>query len=458
MKQLLLFCGLFFALAPATAQLKPAAMAEVTTTYAFTGATLIPEPGEEITNATVVVEDGVITAAGKRVSVPTNAKVIPSDSLYIYAGLIAATANVASPEIDFRQMAEDMEYAVASPPNKLAGITPEKTIRDIIDPSDEAIGKMRDAGFTMAHLVPKGRMLPGSGALVLFNNDEPSEVVFRPQTAQFMQLKGMPRRLAYPSTLIAVIAKYRELYEQAEIAMDYEQQYAANPDGLEAPKNNPVLQAFYPVINKKQPVFIRAEKVLEAHRALDLQTSTGGFNLVITELQEGWDLAPTLKNRNVPVCLSLHLPELQEMDSTQTSTLTEAEEKALKERQKEMHKKYLAQAATFEDAGIPFAFSALEVKPDEVRKNLRKMIENGLSEEAALAALTTHAAGMLGISANTGTVTAGKMGNLTITDQPLFREESAVKYLMINGTLYTNNEKEQDTKAADASSSSDDRE
>ncbi len=457
MKQLILLSCLFLLLAPAKAQLKPAAMAEVTKTYAFTNATIIPAPGEEITDGTVVVEDGVITAVGKRVSIPTHAKVIPSDTLYIYSGLIAATANVATPEIDFRKMAEEMDYEVASPPNKLAGITPQKTIRDIINPSDKAIGNMRDAGFTMAHLVPKGRMLPGNGALVLFNNDDPSEVVFRKQTAMYMQLEGMPRRLAYPSTLIAVIAKYRELYEQAEIAMSYEQKYTANPEGLEAPKNDPVLQAFYPVINRERPVFIRAEKVLDAHRALDLQTSTGGFNLVITELKAGWDLAPVLKEKNVPVCLSLNLPELKEMDSTRTSTLAEEEEKALKERQVEMHNKYLSQAATFEKAGIPFAFSALEVKPGKVRENLRKMIENGLSEDAALAALTTNAASMLGISANTGTVTAGKIGNLTITDQPLFEEQSAVKYLMVNGTLYTNNKKEQNTKAADASSSSDDR-
>ena len=69
-------------------------------------------------------------------------------------------------------------------------------------------------------------------------------------------------------------------------------------------------------------------------------------------------------------------------------------------------------------------------------KNLRTMVENGLSEDVALAALTTNPADILGVSASMGSVDPGKMANLVVTTGPLFEEKSKIRYVFIDGQKF----------------------
>ena len=63
---------------------------------------------------------------------------------------------------------------------------------------------------------------------------------------------------------------------------------------------------------------------------------------------------------------------------------------ALEQRKKEAVQKANEQAATFAKKGIPYGFSTLNAKPKTVKGNLQTMIENGLTKDQALAALTTN--------------------------------------------------------------------
>ena len=64
------------------------------------------------------------------------------------------------------------------------------------------------------------------------------------------------------------------------------------------------------------------------------------------------------------------------------------------------------------------------------------MIKNGLKEETALAALTTIPAAQFGLSKSMGTVEAGKLANLVVTDKSYFDEKSAVRYVFVEGNLF----------------------
>jgi len=115
---------------------------------------------------------------------------------------------------------------------------------------------------------------------------------------------------------------------------------------------------------------------------------------------------------------------------------TEAEKKNLEARQEIERKKYYATAATLSDAGLSFGFTTMDTKPEDVMKNLRTMVENGLSEDIALAALTTNPADILGVSASMGSVEPGKMANLVVTTGPLFEEKSKIRYVFIDGQKF----------------------
>jgi hypothetical protein len=281
-----------------------------------------------------------------------------------------------------------------------------------------------------------------------------------------------PAERMYPNTIIGVMAKFRELYQQASITKNYEAMYASNRNGLERPQPDRVLQAFYPVIDKKQAVAFKAEKVLDIQRVVNLQKDLG-FNLTLTDVKEGWDVINKIKAANAKVFLSLDLPEKKkeekkdekkedkkeekkESKSDKPKTATELEKEALDKRKEEFTNKYFGQASAFQKAGVAFAFSTNNAKAKDIPATLRNIIAAGLTEDQALAALTTTPAQLLGISDRVGTLEAGKMANIVISDKSYFNEKAKVRYVFVDGVLYKQEVKEEKKtentgKKADAS-------
>src|SRR5690606_10521699 len=230
----------------------------------------------------------------------------------------------------------------------------------------------------------------------------------------------------YPSTVMAVLAKWRELYHQAELARDYAAIYATNATGLPRPETNRTLEAFYPVTTRQQPVLFRASKVLDVQRVLALQKELG-FVLILGDVSEGWDITDMIKASGARVFLSLDIPEdPEEKKKSKKDSLENAELKALTKRRSEFIQKMTAQAAAFDSAGIKFGFSALDTKYSDLHKNLRSMVEAGLNPDAALAALTINAAEILGIDDRLGTIEKGKIANVALFSKPIFDKDAKV--------------------------------
>ncbi len=429
----------------------------VTKTYALTNVNIVPQPGEMVERGTVVVKDGLIQAVGQDVSIPYDAKVIDADSMYLYAGFIDGLSHTGikkeenkENENGGRRRGRPDVDDPGNPPNELAGIQPQRMSSDMLNAKERSITQMRELGFTTAHIVPEDGMLPGYGAIILLAGDDAGQMVLREKAAMYAQLDGA--RGVYPATVIAVMSKFRELYKQAEQASGYEARYTEGPGGMERPEYDPVLKAFYPVLNGSLPIFFRAEDVKTAYRVFALQKELG-FPLVLGGLKEGWHLLDQIKNSKTPVFLALELPdppkEEKKKEGGESEEVEMSEEmKKLEARRAETMEKLESQAATYSENGIVFGFASLDAKSKDIRANLRRMIEAGLSEEAALAALTTTPADMLGLSGSMGTVEPGKIANLVVTDKPYFEEKSNVRYVLVDGRLFEY-EKGAAKKAAD---------
>lgn len=418
----------------------------VTRTFVLKNANIVQKPGQVIQLGMVLVKDGLIQEVGKTVTIPADAQVINADSMYVYAGFIDGLSNTGVPRPEQAQgqapggaargQQQRPSYDTGNPPNDVAGIVPETQVKNVLKPTDKAIEELRKAGFTIAHVVPRGNMLPGTGAIVLLSGNSTDQMILKDQTSFFSQLTGAQR--AYPSTVIAVMAKYRELYKQAEFEKAHEAAYLKNPAGMARPTANRTLQAFYPVIEKKQPVFFAASDAKSLYRVFTLQNDLK-FPLVLADVKQGWYVADKIKAANVPVFLTLDLPKEKKAEKKKDAkemSITDKEMEALEKRRAEEMKLYVTQAATFEKQGIEFGFSALSAKTADIKENLRKMVQNGLTENTALAALTTTPAKLLGISNIAGTVEKGKLANLVVTDKPYFAEKSNVRYVFVDGMMY----------------------
>jgi hypothetical protein len=425
-------------------QQDPVELAPVSRTYALTGVNIIQAPGRKIDMGTVVIKNGLVHAVGKNVSIPPDAIVIKADSMYVYAGFIdgLSRTGVAKPKEEKKDKPRDP----GNPPHDQAGITPQNDVRNSLSHSESSVDELRALGFTAVQAVPHGGFLAGYGSLILLNNKSADAMVLLPKVSLYSELQG--NQNIYPSTVIGVMAKWRELYRQALQSKNYESMYASNRSGLERPATDRILEAFYPVIDKRAPVLFKGERILDIHRILALQSDLG-FALTLGDVKEGWDALSKIKSSGAKVFLSLELPEEKKEESKdkkeelkkeepkeETKKEADLEKERLEKRKADFISKYTAQAATFQKAGVPFGFSTMSAKPKDIQPNLRRMIKAGLTEDQALAALTTTPAQLLGVSDRLGSVDNGKIANLVVSTKPYFDEKAKVRYVFVDGVLF----------------------
>jgi len=444
---------------------------EVTSTYFINDVHIQKSPTDSFGLGDILIVDGRIAQIGRSLTAPSEAQVMEGDSAYVYPAFIAALSYIGIGKSEDKTEKPKIKFR-GYPPNKVVGITPEIRAYESVDPKNESIQKSKAAGFAMSQVIPRGSMLPGKGSLMILDGESNQDMLYREDLSMFFQLKGT--RGYYPTTVIGVMAKWRDLYHQAENLSKHQKILAASPTAKRAKKNE-TLEALIPVTQGKMPIVMKTEKVKEIHKALALKKELG-YELVLAEVRQGWTLAERLKQENISVLLSAKLPkeskdkddkkgekkkgdkvkdkaeDKTEKPSKPSKKLEAAKAKKEQKEKKEAKKKdqetlaleakrkasyeaYVAQAASFEKAGVPFAFSFLESKPEDLKKSLTKMIKAGLSQEAALAAVTTNAAKILGVSDDVGTLENNKLANLFLSDAPYFEEGSNIKALFVEGKL-----------------------
>ena len=409
----------------------------VTSTYAITNATVVQGPGRKADKATVIVKNGLILSVGKGLAVPPEAIVVKGDSLYVYAGFIdgLSRTGVTKPKDEGQR---ERVPNPGNPPPERAGITPQVDVRNLLSPTDKSVEDFRNTGFAVAQVVPYGVLLPGSASVVALNGKPADQMVLWGKSALYSELTA--NQGVYPSNTLGIMAKWRELYRQSAQAKAYDGVYAANRSGLPRPETNRILEAFYPVVDKSIPVLFRAEKLLDVHRVLTLKSDLG-FPLVLAGVKEGWDVTEKIKSSGAKVFLSIDLPDEVKEDKKKEPE-TNTEKIALEKRKADFIARYDGQASAFQKAGIKFGFSTIDAKASTVHANLRRMIKAGLTEDQALAALTTSPAELLGMTDRLGTIDNGKIANLVLSDKPYFDEKSKVKFVFVDGIMFKMETKE----------------
>jgi len=188
-----------------------------------------------------------------------------------------------------------------------------------------------------------------------------------------------------------------------------------------------------PLTQKKQTVFFKAQSAKDVHRVLALKKELG-FNLVLTDVKQVYPVINHIKSANVPVMVSLELPEKPEEKKEEkkedgkefgedaskekekkeeVEEVVDEEMEMLKKRKAAAYTEYISQLAKLEKAGVKFGFSWIEAKPKKLQENMMTLIENGLSEEAAISGLTTVPA-----------------------TKPIFEKDSKIKFMLVDGEVF----------------------
>lgn len=411
----------------ALAQSDPTGKKPITDTYAITNATVFTSPGQAGMKATVLIKGGLIQGVGSNLALPKEAKTIPGDSLFIYPGFIAGASDVGITRPKDPDKPDD--FVSSNPPDEIAGITPWRSAVDQFSGKDSKIDDFRKVGFTVAQIVPEGGMIPGKAAIVLLGSENSTNLLME-NTALAASFRGS--RGMYPGTAVGVMAKFREIYDNTKLTSERSQKYNTVA-GLKRPEITPTYSAMQEVTTGQIPVMFTTSSELEIRRAISLQKEKG-FKLVLTGLEDYEGVLDVIKSSGVAVLIKLEIPDDKAVKAMKDDASEEV--KTLNARVKKAYDDAIAQASKLEEAGIPFAFSTVGVKSGDIMKALQKMIESGLSEKAALAALTTNPASILGLAKVAGSIEKGKMANLILSTDSLFTEDAQFKHVIVDGIIY----------------------
>ena len=441
----------------------------VSTATAITNARVVVAPGRVLDRATVVVRDGRITAVGRDAEVPFDARIVEGDSLWVYAAFLDAFATAGVED------AEDVEYDGdrGDPPRERAGIVPDRDVRGAFKPADTGVKALREAGFAAAHVAPTDGLFAGIGRVVLLREPgraETMETLFLPATeTAIAQIDGASG--VYPATPMAVLSVMRETAENARREGTRRGAFSRDARGVDRPRFDPVQEALAPVFSGDRPLVFHVEGWLDAHRALRVTEEMGVPQTILAGVP---DVAPALDKivaGGVSVFAPLALPDSVEADSAAqavalpppsqanpggVSFVTDRRTVSFRDTETEtglLTAQRIAGVGAAErsparlaDAGVTFAFGSFGAKGKDVRTNLRRMVGAGLSPEAALGALTTAPAELMGLSSTLGTVERGKLANLLVTTGDYFADSTQVRMVFVEGVRH-----EIEAKAAAAS-------
>ncbi|SEF48710.1 amidohydrolase family protein [Algoriphagus boritolerans] len=412
----------------AWSQSDPTGKRRVSDTYAITNATIFAAPGQQGIKGTVLFQDGVILGIGANLSLPKEAQVIPGDSLFIYPGFIdgAGLMGVTKPKDPERPK----DFVSSNPPDELAGITPWRSAMDQFSITGSQVEDWRKSGFTISQILPDGGMLPGKATLMILGK-EGNVNVLKENTAIAANFSGS--RGMYPATVVGVMAKFRDVYQNTSLALDHSKLFASTA-GVKRPEMTLTQSGMAAAVQGQIPVIFKAGSDLEVRRAIALQKELG-FKLILTGLENYENVIGLIESSGTPVLIKLAIPDDKAVKNQKTEDVTEAT-KAQYERVKKAYENAIKQASLLEKAGIPFGFTTADAKAEDAMKAIRTLIENGLSEKAAMAALTTNPASILGISRMAGTIEKGKMANFVISSDSLFKEDAQIKHVVADGYIF----------------------
>ncbi len=432
--------------------------------YALQGVTVVSPDGAQRPGMTVVVRGGLIEAMGPNVAAPPDAEVLEGDSLFLYPGLVdaAGKAEYKFPEIDVDQS----QVGSWNPPRSVQSFMPHRRVVDNLVATGKDLADQRRAGVVAAAVHPDGRLMPGRGTVLLMRPDAetPTQLVLVPTLGPAMSLQGAQN--VYPQRLFAVIAFYRQVFEDARHLAAHQRAYERGRNGVNAPQWDPDLHVLQGAMSGDTPVFFSADLGRDIQRVLMLSEEYG-FSPIIVGGEEAWKVADELKARNVPVLISLDFPEPERWKPEEKTSEAEPEPEpepgaangagtngsqeeeeldAAAQREKQRLEDIYANAGRLAEAGVQFALTSGGGEAD-ILEGTRKAIEYGLSEEAALTALTTSPAALLGIEPVVR-IQVGGPATFVVSGGPLFGEDSKVAYTFVEGGLEKPAKKSGETEEA----------
>ncbi|HEY9220395.1 MAG TPA: amidohydrolase family protein [Lutibacter sp.] len=398
-----------------------------TTAYAFTNAKIYVTPTQIIENGTLLIKDDKVVDVGAAVSVPKNAQIIDLKGKFIYPSFIDLYASFG---IEIPKTVQTNFRSSSAAPQYDAGregyywndhIRPETDPISLFQFDKKQAEELLNAGFGVVNTHSQDGIIRGNGLLVALNpNATDAYRILESRSAQYLSFKKSAKsKQIYPNSLMGSMALIRQVYNDASW---YSKGLAKNKDlSLEAINKNKNLVQIFEAGGKQND--LRADKVGDEY----------GIQYVIVGGGDEYENIEAIKATNATYIIPVNFRKAYDVSEPYL-----ADEIALGDMRKWNQEP--ANLQLLQQNKIPFSLTTNQLKSiSDFNKNLQKAFDYGFDKTAALEALTTVPATILGKYNEIGSLRKGSYANFLITSGELFDKETTLYENWVQGAKNTVN-------------------
>ncbi len=340
-----------------------------------------------------------------------NCEIFDAAGRYVTPGLIDAHCHIGICENGMGFEGEDVNE-ITNP------ITPALRGLDGINPMDQSFAEARESGVTAVLTGPgSANVIGGQFCALKTCGNTLEDMMLKEPIALKAALGENPKRCynekkASPMTRMATASLMREAFYKAEA---YGRKKRAALNSGDMPEMDMGMECLLDVLEKRLMLKIHC------HRADDIQTAIRiaeefNINYTLDHCTEGYMMPDALRAHNAKCILGPILIGRPKI---------------------EMKNLNYGGAAVLEKAGIEFALSTdhPETPVQLLSASVAFLVRNGLSEAAALRALTVNAARITGLDDRIGSLKAGLDADIVVYDGHPLDVRTRVLMTVINGRI-----------------------
>lgn len=390
--------------------------------YAFTNANIVVDSKTTIQNGTLLIENGLIREVSKQVKIPTGTVVVDLKGKYIYPSLIDLDSDYGMPEVKVERrgggrMAPQLESNKKGAFGWNQAIQPEVDASQLFTMDSKKAEDLRKVGFGTVLSHSKDGIVRGSGVLLTLTDESANKAMLKGKASSHFSFSKGTSGQTYPSSMMGVVALLRQNYYDADWY---------SKSGKKEEKNLS-LDAFNEL--KGLPSFFESNDKYSLLRA-DKIGDEFGVQYIIRGGGDEYQRLNEIKATKATLILPLNYPEAYDVADPWDADLVSLSQL----KHWELASKNPSEVAK---ANIPFALTITGLKNKaDFWKNLRTAIDNGLSKEKALEALTTLPAGLINAEGQVGSLKAGLLANFLITSSDLFNKDNVIYENWIQGKKF----------------------
>lgn len=353
--------------------------------------------------STIVIKDTRIEAIGTNIRVPAEAEAWSLRDKVVIPGMIDAHTHLGLTQDGVGAMHSD-EDEVDDP------IVPHLRALDAINPEDIAFKDALRGGVTTVGVMPGSHnVICGQPAAVKVVGTTVEEMVVRAPVGMKIAFGERPKnaygsRKKSPMTRMGIAAILREALVKV-----------ANYSKKSGAERNLRMEAMMPVMKKQLPLRAHAHRIDDIMTALRIAKEFS-LRLVIEHGTDAYKVARELADAKVPV---VHGPWIKVRGNLEQSGRVPESPRLLVE------------------SGVLTAFSTDH--PVIAIQNLRLQgivaVQEGVSQEDALKAITWNHARIMGIEDRVGSIEKGKDADLVVLSGLPFDSATKVEAVVINGKI-----------------------